>query len=98
MSDALPQDTPEVPEITNVEHVLPELPIIKEVPVEALPVEESIPVEPVRESTPVQPKRSIPVPQKPPRYTLVTTVSIIRSLSVTFAAAVIVATIFMWWT
>jgi N-acetylmuramoyl-L-alanine amidase len=98
MSDQPVQDTPDVPEIANVEHVLPELPIVEESPVEAMPVEEAIPVEPVRESTPVQPRRSTPVPQKLPRYTLITTVSVIRSLSVTFAAAVIVATIFMWWT
>jgi len=37
-------------------------------------------------------------PTKTPRYTLVTVVSALRALSVTFAAAVIVATIFMWWT
>ncbi|MCC7206700.1 MAG: N-acetylmuramoyl-L-alanine amidase [Anaerolineae bacterium] len=33
-----------------------------------------------------------------PRFTLVTVVSLFRSVAVTFAAAVIVATIFMWWT
>jgi N-acetylmuramoyl-L-alanine amidase len=32
------------------------------------------------------------------RYTLVTVASAFRSVSVTFAAAVIVATVFMWWT
>src|SRR5688572_23891152 len=98
MSDASSQDTPEIPEIANVEHIAPELPITDEVSVEVAPVEEAIPVEPVSESTPVEQKRSTPVAQKPPRYTLVTVVSVIRSLSVTFAAAVIVATIFMWWT
>lgn len=41
---------------------------------------------------------SKPKPAKTPRYTLVTAVSAVRALSVTFAAAVIVATIFMWWT
>jgi N-acetylmuramoyl-L-alanine amidase len=35
---------------------------------------------------------------KQERFTLVTVVSALRSLIVTFAAAVIVATIFMWWT
>ncbi|MBX3063278.1 MAG: N-acetylmuramoyl-L-alanine amidase [Anaerolineae bacterium] len=44
--------------------------------------------------------RARAVPQKPsvPRFTFVTIVSTFRSITVTFAAAVIVATIFMWWT
>ena len=48
-----------------------------------------------KEARPAQPKAK---PQRKEHYTLITVVSAIRSLIVTFAAAVIVSTIFMWWT
>jgi len=63
---------------------------------------ESVPVKDI--SKPLKPAKTVstPVarPAKPRRegYPLVTTLSAVRSLVVTFAAAVIAATIFMWWT
>ena len=57
----------------------------------------------ISEKAPQRPKRAAPVfekpqPQRKETYRLVTFVSTLRALIVTFAAAVIVGTIFMWWT
>ncbi len=52
------------------------------------------PTRPIRTERAARPQQS----QRKEHYTLIATVSALRSLIVTFAAAVIAATIFMWWT
>ncbi len=64
------------------------------------------PVAPTKQPRPAGSQRSqqqrasqrVQAPQRQERFTFVTIASAIRSLTFTFAAAVIVATIFMWWT
>lgn len=113
MSDTPESQGPaEIPEVVPERHILPEMPEEQAIlegkapPAHEPPrfIEPSRPAS-IRASTPVQRSRPVSKPaqkakptQKARRYTLVTTVSALRSLIVTFAAAVIVATIFMWWT
>lgn len=127
------QPTPDVPEVTPTEHIVPEMPpepaptVSEPAPVVLAPIddgpapapavrEDNVPrfIEPKgkpkaapakqpvkqpresrKEARPAPPKAK---PQRKEHYTLITVVSAIRSLIVTFAAAVIVSTIFMWWT
>ncbi|MEP7285442.1 MAG: N-acetylmuramoyl-L-alanine amidase [Chloroflexota bacterium] len=92
----MPDDTDEAPPIEEVEK--------SEESEESAPIESSETPIISTAAAKAQPKRSKPSkpsikkPQRKERYTLVTIVSALRSLIVTFAAAVIVATIFMWWT
>lgn len=81
----------------------PKVELAADIPIGAPEISEAPPpeAEPI-ELPPVEPVRSTPLPRPVParkeRYTLVTVVSALRSIVVTFGAAVIVATIFMWWT
>src|SRR5579859_3015228 len=76
--------------------------VVPEVPVPAPRSEEPAPVPTVVPEQRPRPGREDirPTPRPPERYryTLVSVVSALRALSLTFAAAVIVSTIFMWFT
>lgn len=108
MADQPEQNNPDeplpdsVPEVIPAEHIAPEMPPApEETPAPAAP-EFIVP----SAKTVAAPKKTSPRPDgsgpsRPPRkerYTLVTTFSTVRSLIITFAAAMIVATVFMWWT
>ena len=84
------QPSDAIPEVKPTEHIAPETPP---------PTPEPVP-EVVQESAvkPLPRQSSKVTPQQPQRHTLVTVVSALRALVLTFAAAVTVATIFMWFT
>jgi len=88
----IPSDA--VPEVKPTEHVAPETPQPAPEPIpEIAPASEPA----AKASTPLL-RQSTKIVQKPQRHTLVTVVSAIRALVLTFAAAVTASTIFMYFT
>jgi N-acetylmuramoyl-L-alanine amidase len=93
-----------VPEVIPAEHIAPEMPPApEEAPAPAapefiVPSAKTAAAKKAASRPPQANSTAMSRPQRKERYTLVTTFSTVRSLIITFAAAVIAATVFMWWT
>lgn len=87
-----------VPEVKPAEHVVPETPpVAPALGAGSMPAAPSVFIAPAKTARSERPAHA-QQPQRKEHYTLIATASALRSLIVTFAAAVIAATIFMWWT